>query len=472
MKRPQLHSVRARLTLWNVGVVALVLIVLGVALRLSVAASLSAALDREIVGRTRFFRRLPTPEEISRRPPDHDAPRRPGPSSGEDSLFRPHVLSLTGRPYFPGSKDTPIDPAAFGQAASGQRVWLTRDVNGEPGRFLLEPIRRDNRLLAVVQVGRSLEDVNREIGRLTRALLTLIPLALIVAGAGGAFLTNRALRPVRQIRQAAARIGARDLSERLPVTGRDEFSDLARTFNAMLARLEAAFEQQRRFTADASHELRTPLTIIKANTSLALAEAETVSDYRQAMEAADRAADRTGRIVQDLLLLARSDAGQLDWQKRPVSLEDLIEQAVETARGPDRARIDWRVSEDGLAALGDAHALLRLLDNLLDNAARYTPADGEITVTGAAAGETVTLEVADTGPGIAPEHLPHVGERFYRADAARTGASGGTGLGLAICRSIVEAHGGQMSVDSALGIGTRVCVVLPRAASVAAAQLV
>lgn len=471
MKRPHLHSVRARLTLWNVGVVALVLIVLGIALRLSVAASLAAALDREIVSRIRA-RRLPTPEEVSRRPPDHDPSKRPGPPPGEDSPFHQRVLSLTGQPYFPGDHDAPIDLAAFGRAAGGQRAWVTRDVDGEPGRFVLEPIRRDNRLIAVVQVGRSLEDVNREIGRLTRALLTLIPLALIVAGAGGAFLTNRALRPVRQIRQAAARIGARDLSERLPVTGRDEFSDLARTFNAMLARLEDAFEQQRRFTADASHELRTPLTIIKANTSLALAEAETVADYRQAMEAADRAADRTGRIVQDLLLLARSDAGQLDWQKRPVPLEDLIEQAVETARGPGRAQIDWRVTEDGLAALGDAHALLRLLDNLLDNAARHTPPDGEIVVTGAAAGETVTLEVADTGPGIAPEHLPHVGERFYRADAARTGASGGTGLGLAICRSIVEAHGGQMTIDSALGAGTRICVILPRAASVAAPQLV
>jgi heavy metal sensor kinase len=337
-------------------------------------------------------------------------------------------------------------------------------------RLLSVAVREDEQVTGVLQIATPLTAVYAELARLSGTLLTLFPLALLVAALGGAFLTEHALHPVRQITQAAAQIGVSDLSERLPVQGKDEFSELAATFNGMLGRLERAFtqlaqtlEQQRRFTADASHELRTPLTVIKANTSLALEEERSNAEYRRALEAADRAADTTTRIVQDLLLLARGDAGQLQLEQRPVCLKELLERALEPFRRPEFASIAIDFPQPCLAVPGDSHRLLRLFSNLLENAARHTPAAGHITVTARADGESAIVRVRDTGEGIAPEHLPHVCERFYRVDTARARRHGGTGLGLAICQSIVEAHGGTLTLESVVGKGTTVTVRLPGA---------
>jgi signal transduction histidine kinase len=339
-------------------------------------------------------------------------------------------------------------------------------------------VRRDGEVAGVVQFPFPLKAVDEELSRLTRTLLTLYPLALLAALLGGVFLTDRALRPVRRVTQAAGQIGASDLSARLPVTGRDEFSELAATFNGMLSRLEQSFaqreealrqlaqalDQQRRFTADASHELRTPLTIIKANTSLALDEEPSLVEYRRALEAADRAADTTNRIVHDLLLLARGDAGQLRLDRRPLWIRDVLEPAAKAFRGPEAPPISIELSTNGwpLTVDGDPHHLLRLFNNLLENAVRNTPRTGSITLSADAEAEAVVVRVRDTGEGIPPEHLPHVCERFYRVDTARTRRHGGTGLGLAICQSIVEAHEGSLAVDSVIGDGTTVTVRLPR----------
>jgi signal transduction histidine kinase len=258
------------------------------------------------------------------------------------------------------------------------------------------------------------------------------------------------------------------------VEGHDELSELAATFNGMLGRLEQAFlrlalalEQQRRFTADASHELRTPLTIIKAHTSLALEEERTNQEYRQALVAADRAADATTRIVQDLLLLARADAGQLRPEappagmRRPTPIREVLDSAAEAFRGPAIAPIRIELPDPSPAVPGDRSQLVRLFSNLLENAVRHTPPDGRIVVSVAEQPPGLVVRVADTGEGISPEHLPHVCERFYRVDAARTRRQGGTGLGLAICASMVEAHGGSLAIDSVVGRGTTVTVRLP-----------
>ena len=252
------------------------------------------------------------------------------------------------------------------------------------------------------------------------------------------------------------------------MVGKDEFSELAGTFNGMLGRLELAFtrlgqalEQQRRFTADASHELRTPLTIIKANTSLALEEERSNAEYRRALEAADRAADATNRIVQDLLLLARGDAGQLRMELRPLHINEVLERAVEAFESFSTAPIAREWTEPSLLVPGDSHHLLRLFSNLLENAVRHTPPTGRITVTAGAEGDSAVVRITDTGEGIPPEHLPHVCERFYRVDAARARRHGGTGLGLAICQSIAEAHHGSLAIESVVGLGTTVIVRLP-----------
>jgi two-component system OmpR family sensor kinase len=486
-------SVRARLTLGNVGVLALVLLILGASLRYSAEANLTAAVDRLLIGRAhrmteglgrrrqrgafapRFMR--PGPMEEFPLYPTRPGPMGWGPGEGPPParLGRPssaRVLDPQRRSLISGIFEPPWDPDAFTRSIRGEESFSTVSLEGVPIRVFSAPLWREGQVAGVVQIAYPLTEVLLELNRLTGRLMTLMPFALLAAGLAGAFLTERALRPVRRITHAAGRIEASDLSGRLPVIGRDEFSELAATFNGMLGRLEdaftrleQAFEQQRRFTADASHELRTPLTVIKANSSLALRGKRSATEYQQALQAVDRAADLTTRIVQDLLLLARADAGQLGIERAPARLLDLLECAVEAVRHPASAPVAVEVADASLAVSGSVHHLVRLFTNLLENALRHTPPQGSVTVAARSDGEVVVVIVADTGSGIPPEHLPHVCERFYRVDAARTRQDGGTGLGLAICQSIVEAHGGVLTLDSALNVGTTVAVRLPRAVS-------
>ena len=252
--------------------------------------------------------------------------------------------------------------------------------------------------------------------------------------------------------------------------GNDEFSSLAETFNGLLGRVETTFreqeralEQQRRFTADASHELKTPLTVIRGNASMALSAPQDVETYRQSLTEIDRSAQTMSHLVHDLLLLARSDGGQLG-QKR---IELLVREILERARGGvtpgANAPITIRVEDSALSVMGNESELTRLFSNLLNNAVRYTPVDGQISVTARRQGAAITVYVQDTGIGIAPEHLAHLGERFYRVDASRARPSGGTGLGLSICKGIAEAHGGTLTFASAPGKGTAATVTLPAA---------
>ncbi|MFN3653442.1 MAG: sensor histidine kinase [Armatimonadota bacterium] len=510
------RSFGVRLTLWNVAVLALILTGFAGAVYFTVERSLSAAVDQELLNRARGelrrwnapppplgpFARPPVggpegPPELPFEPGIAVPPRfpqrgpapgpgerfqglPPGPPGGfpgergrprapdrEGYLRRPRVLSREGEPLNPDATG-PWDPAAFRQSLSGRTVYSVVEDEGEPIRVLSLPARRRGEIVAVVQVGHPLTEQRRLLGGLARALLMLVPIALLLAAGGALFLTGRALGPVREVTQAAAQLGADDLSRRLQVTGDDELSQLASTFNGMLARLEeaftrlaAAYEQERRFAADASHELRTPLTVIKANTSLMLSGEWSAEDYREALRAADQAADSMGRTVQDLLLLARSDAQQLPLSTRAVSLADVLAEAERTYRGRG-ARLVVETPAAGPVVLGDFHYLSRLVGNLVENALRHTPETGTIRLSTNSFGDRARVVVADTGEGIPPEHLPHVTERFYRVDTARSRERGGTGLGLAICDTIARAHGGSLRVESHPGEGTTVTVELPQ----------
>lgn len=331
---------------------------------------------------------------------------------------------------------------------------------------------------------RPLAETEQEVNRLTRLLFLLAGPGVLLAGVGGSFLSTRALRPVRQITQAAARIEAEDLSRRLAVTGQDELSELSATFNAMLARLEEAFrqreaayrrmeqayEQQQRFTADASHELKSPLTVIEGTVSLNLSSPNRAPEqYRRALETIKGSADRMTRIVQDLLLLAQADAGHFLPEKRPVSAYDLLTLARD-AVGPDEGKalapILMPETDPHVFVNADPSHLIRLLVNLIENARRHTPSEGQIRLALDADADSVTITVEDTGSGIAEKNLPYIFDRFYRVDAARARSHGGTGLGLAIGRSIAEAHEGTLRLESALGKGTRAIVRLPRASTI------
>jgi two-component system OmpR family sensor kinase len=516
----KLNSVRAKLTLWNVGVLALTLALFGGTLLYTYQAGLLAGIDRDLTNRTRGFAQgwsrdphlspefalrisriyhawrpgspippdgpAPTPELPERFGIDSAGGADPSPEEEENRrqmrFRRPRVIDRNGLPAQWWSADHPWDQGAFARTLAGHEVFSTVEVDGEPIRVASVPLYSEGKVWGVVQFARSLAQTEAVKARLVTTMLTFIPLALLVAAVGGAFLASRALRPVRDLREAAAEITAEDLSRRLVVTGNDEFSDLASTFNGMIARLEtafqkleAAFEQQRRFTGDASHELRTPLTTIKANTSLALASAKTPLEYREALRAADEAADTMTRIVQDLLLLARSDGGQLGVELRPTTLLPVLERAAAVVRDPEGASIEIETDQPGLAVLGDAHLLNRLFVNLLENAVRHTAPEGRITLRTERTGDGIAVRVTDTGEGIPPEHLPHVCERFYRVDSAR-GHSGyrvgpGTGLGLAICQSIVEAHYGRLEIESEPGRGTSVSVTLSPAPAAREASL-
>jgi signal transduction histidine kinase len=363
-------------------------------------------------------------------------------------------------------REEPWDQQAFVRSLEGRTIYSTIRERGTPMRILSMPIERRGQIQQVVQLAYPLDGVLREINGLTATLLALVPCALLAAGLGGAFLTGRALRPVREIAETTAGLGASDLSERLLVAGSDEFSELSASINAMLARLEEAFERQRRFTADASHELRTPLSIIQANTSLGLEHPWPEERYHEFLTAIDAAARRQSRIVEELLFLARADAGKLARDVGPVCLLEALEEAAEAVSRPGQACIQLGAIDPGLMARGSGSELTRLFTNLLENAVRHTPADGRVTISTTVEATSVTVTVADTGEGIAPEHLPRLGERFYLVDGARSAATGGNGLGLAICRSIIEAHGGRMSIESKVGEGTtvRVCLLECRSA--------
>ena len=470
MKRPRarlsLNSVRVRLTLWNVGVLAFALVAAGSVFSVSIRANVARAVDHRLSQRAHRIQRFvsdppPYPQAAPRGGPLPFLPARP-PHGGEDATMGelpPRFFDAQGRPV-PGGAPA-WDAAAVGRSLRGADVYSTAHVGSDTVRIISVPLQRNGRILAVAQYGNSLRHIQEELARTARTLITLIPLVLLFAGLGGAFLTERALRPIRQISQEAGKIEAENLSRRLPVQGHDELADLAETFNGMLARLQGAFERQKRFTADASHELRTPLTIIKANTSLALTGSRTAPELEKTIRTVDGAADRMNRIVQDLLLLARSDAGQLAYSIVPARLSEILAQSVAALPETGQAPITLALTPPDLQIQGDAHALIRLFGNLLENAVRHTPPEGRITVSAEPLGGVVGVKVADTGEGIAPENVPHVTERFYRAEAARSRAGGGTGLGLAICRSIAEAHGGSLSVESAVGKGTTVLVTLP-----------
>ena len=492
-------SLRLRLTLWNVGVLALMLAALGVGLRYTLEVTLMASVDRSLARSGRNIQRHAADAGLAPgvwpSPPVDKADAR---QSGPPDRLRLQILNIGGRSVLPGAPIEPYDRAAFGRALGGRQSLATIHVRGQPTRLLTVPLQQKGRLIGVAQIPRPLTETDQEIQRLTDVLLLLAIPALLIAGLGGAFLTSRALRPVRQITHAAGRIEAEDLSGRLPVVGRDELSELAATFNGMLERLEEAFgqraaayaemeranarleaanarleranAQQRRFTADASHELKTPLTVIEGTVSLSLSGQRTADQYRQSLETVGRSAGMMTKIVQDLLLLARSDAGQLNLDRRPVSVADVLALAQQSvsAHEQEHASIRGTTVDPDLAVSGDPSHLVRLFVNLLDNAVRHTPPEGRITLSAAGDAEAVTVVVQDTGAGIAPEHLPHVFERFYRADAARARRHGGSGLGLAICRSIVEAHGGTITLDSVPGEGTCVHVRLPRAALISA----
>ena len=384
-------------------------------------------------------------------------------------------------------KDHMLLTATPGSGEDGAKVATVAMDDGSL-RVVQHPIRPKEysyQPIGTIFVGERLDNFYRALDSLRNTLLTTSLAGLAFAIVGGWVLADRALRPVDRVTATAARIASGDgsaasLSTRLAVPGSgDEMERLSSTFNAMLDRLEASFRAQQRFVADASHELRTPLTAIRGNVEVLARQIAAVNagrpdpDLDAAVADMKRESARMGRLLDDLLLLARSDAPGdgttvIAQPPRPVRLDRVAQDAVRTAQPLVAGQRLEVVAPEPVTVAGDPDRLLQLVLILLENAVRHTPAGHRIRVEVAPPERgAVRLVVRDEGEGIAPEHLPHLFDRFYRADGARGRATGGTGLGLAIARAIVRAHGGEIAVASTPGRGSTFTVTLPAAGPLA-----
>jgi heavy metal sensor kinase len=314
-----------------------------------------------------------------------------------------------------------------------------------------------------ILVGQSVRREHAELRAFAWQLAGASVVVLAVGLAGGWLVSARILRPVAAIAATASAISETNLSERIDEATVDrELAGLADILNAMFARLEAAFERQVRFTADASHELRTPLAIIRSHAELALARPRTAEEYREAVETCLRASTRMTALVEGLLTLARADAGKLDLSREPVDLKRLVTETVALLRPLAEAK-GLRVEMDLAPAIvrGDADRLAQVVTNLMSNAVQYNRPAGAVRLRLAVTDGWAVLSVGDTGRGIQEADRPHLFERFFRVDKARGRASGGHGLGLAICKSIVQAHGGTIGFQTEWEHGSTFWVRLP-----------
>ena len=351
-------------------------------------------------------------------------------------------------------------PAIVDVRSGGGTFSIVTDASNQRWRLYLLPIpATDDYLVSATPLGR----LDASVGRF-RALVTILSLA----GAGatvlaGLLLAERALRPVSALTTTASRIArVRGFDQRVPVSNPyDELGRMETTFNEMLQSLEHAYRAQQRFVSDASHELRAPMTIIQANLDFVAQRPDLPASEREdALREASREVHRLTRLIGDLLALARADAG-VELRFAPVEFDRVVLDALSDARRLTRGQ-QLRVDAiEPVAVQGDVDRLRQLMLILLDNAIKYTPPPGSVTLTLRRDGTQVAVVVRDQGVGIPPDDLPHVFDRFYRADPARSRDPGGSGLGLPIARWIAEQHGGEVTLTSQLGGGTTATVRLP-----------
>lgn len=319
----------------------------------------------------------------------------------------------------------------------------------------------------IVQVAASLDPDKAILARLSRILMFMGPLAFATALASGYFLARQALAPIDKMVSATSAVTIRDLDRRLPVGATvDEVSRLAVALNTMIERLHHSFREMQRFTGDAAHELRTPLAIIRNAADVALTESGVPTESRRALEDIVEEVDRLAALSDQLLYLAREDANLQLGARERLRLDSLLSDVVDHLRvvAEDKGIAMETNRLDPTYVEADPDRIRRVAVNVLDNAIKYTGAGGRITVNVRSEGELAIISVSDTGVGIPPEHLPHIFERFYRADPARGDEIRGTGLGLAICKSTVAALGGEILAKSEQGAGAVIEVRLPLAA--------
>ena len=446
----------------------------------------------------------------SKRTGNFRRPMRPPGNNFPRNDFLPGIyFNSSGKSLFPEEipeeLSYPLIELSFKKALNGEKSFSYAEHNGTKYRVLYVPVKisgnntkfpetrgamppehstteteevsakkieNNTRFLGtqgVIQLAHSTTEADALLRGLTAALAVLIPIALILAGLGGYLTTNNIIGPVKKMTEAAENITDTDLSKRIPVIGGDEFAKLAGTINTMLSRLDtsfsdlkSAFEREQRFTSDASHELRTPLTVIKGGTSLALAKNRTIDYYKDTLKEIEHSSDLMGSIIEDLLVMARSENGSLLLHLKTVNSSDLFNEAINlTSALSKQKKINIEIKGKSVLVYCDLKYFTRVIVNIFTNSIRHTPEKGKISINADRCGDNTVISIRDNGEGIAPEHIPHLTDRFYRADSSRDRKSGGSGLGLAICKNITELHGGNLTIESKLKEGTTVKITLP-----------
>lgn len=486
------QAVRWRLTLWYGATLAVILSVAAAASLVVLARVLEARGDRFLLEAGRAFIAVLV-GEAAEHPGTQDAVRAAVDEIRFDEtrclVYAPGGRFVAATVPAAGDADgAPLRPDDARRLAALVRVPSRPDDaprlatidDGEGGiRVALVPVTLHGGRHTVAVV-RSRHGMRETVEGVAAGYAVAVPVLLVLAGAGGYVLAGRALAPVAAMSRRAAAISASTLHERLPVANpRDELGELAGVVNALLGRLEAAFAQQRRFVADASHELRTPVAILRAEADVALArDGRVEAEYRDALRVVRDAGQRLSRIVDDLFLLARVDAGHRRARLQALYLDELVAdgaRAMRAVAAERQVRIDVALPGDiatGAPFVGDPELLDRLLFNLLDNAVRFSPYGGRVQVRLARDAAAYHLAVADEGSGIPPDAQPHVFERFFRVDPARTAGmlvrgapaghhASGAGLGLAIARWVAESHGGTLTLAHSTPAGSEFLATLP-----------
>lgn len=451
--------VRVRLTLWYVLLFAATFIVFSVYLLIRFQSSLRNAVDSSLqitVSNTIASFDIEDYIETNRLAFNPD-----GPSPVENPDFAMRLLSARNEVWDSYGNAQTI---AWGPAEAGYVTQPESDEQEEWRVFSQPVVDSDGQTIAWVQAAQSLGPVNDAVEDLRAQLFLGIPLILLFAGLGGYFLANQALHPIQRITKTAQEITAQDLSRRLAYRGAmDEVGSLAETFDKMLERLQSSFERERRFTSDAAHELRTPLTVLKGQIEVTLNRQRHPAEYEKKLQELAAQVERLIRLSNGLLFLSRSDQNQLPFRPTSINLSELLEVLVEQFQPlilEKELKIDRNIPAE-FCIFGDSDHLIRLFMNVLENAFKYTPARGQITITAVESPVETRVIIHNTGSGIPQEHLRHLFERFYRVEADRSSQTGGSGLGLAIAREIVRLHGGEIDIQSEPEQGARVTVRLP-----------
>ena len=443
--------IRVRLTAWYFIVLAVILSLFGLNAYVAMRNSAYEAVDEELRDRADGVRRLIEraseygPENLQRELRQHSEVQASALLQVSDErgnwIFRSRAI---GQYEIPKPQRIANTPSLFLAAGTPLRV-LNIEVQAPDQSF-------------IVQVAAPLDELYGALQRFETVLLVSIPVFLLCAAAGGYWMSARALSPVDQITRTARTISARSLSNRLVVPQtRDELQRLSETLNGMLERLEGAFRQITQFTADASHELRTPISLMRTEAEITLSQPRSAEEYREAFEEVYSELERTSELVEKLMLLARADYGAEVLQFETVDLAGIVRETCHQGKIlAESKQVDFReqIPAEPLWIKGDTHALRRLFLILVDNAVKYTPSGGRVDVVLNSNDGSASVAVRDTGIGIGPEDLPHIFERFYRADKSRSEESGGVGLGLSIGYWIAEAHAGRIDVESSLGGGS------------------